>query len=90
MEKDQKPDEDQEPEKLMLVKQGFQVIEEQSMMEVDAAYALKVSKQTLARIRKRNGIAYRRISKGKILYMVEDILAYLDHVKRKPDWGVSD
>jgi len=70
--------ENQEPKQL---KTGYQVIAEQTLTEEEAAHILGVTKDTLAGIRRKNGISFRRITKIKVLYHVDDILEYLNHQK---------
>jgi hypothetical protein len=65
------------------LKTGYQVIAEQTLTEEEAAHILGVTKNTLSGIRLKNAISYRRITKIKILYTVDDILEYLDHRKVK-------
>lgn len=85
----QEDQEERESQQLLTVRQGFQAIEEVTMSEQEAAYSLRMSKGTLAGIRRRNGITYRKTTKGRVLYLVEDILEYLKHVKRNAKF-VSD
>ena len=66
----------QEPKQL---KTGYQVIAEQTLTEEEAAHILGVTRDTLAEIRRKNGISYRRITKIKVLYHVNDILEFLEH-----------
>jgi len=80
---------ERESQELLPVKQGFQAIEEVTMSEQEAAYALRMSKGTLSGIRRRNGITYRKTTKGRVLYLVEDVLQYLQHVRRNAKF-VSD
>ena len=54
-----------------------------TLTEEEAAHILGVTRDTLAAIRRRNGISYRRITKTKVLYHVDDISEYLDHQKVK-------
>ena len=61
------------------LKTGYQVIAEQTLTEEEAAHILGITKDTLAGIRRRNGISYRRITKSKVLYHVDDISEYLNH-----------
>lgn len=61
------------------LKTGYQVIAEQTLTEEEAAHILGITADTLAGIRRRNGISYRRITKTKVLYHVDDITEYLDH-----------
>ena len=68
----------QEPKQL---KTGFQVIAEQTLTEEEAAHILGVTRDTLAGIRRRGGISFRRITKTKVLYHVDDIVEYLQHRK---------
>ena len=68
----------QEPKQL---KTGYQVIAEQTLTEQEAAHILGITKNTLAGIRRRNGISFRRITKTKVLYHVDDIVEYLQHRK---------
>ena len=65
------------------LKTGYQVIAEQTLTEEEAAHILGITRDTLAGIRRRNGISYRRITKSKVLYHVDDIAEYLDHQKVK-------
>ena len=64
-----------------LAKTGYQLILEKTLSEQEAAHALGIEKNTLAEIRRRNGISYRRVSKLKVVYHVDDILEYLDNKK---------
>ena len=68
----------QEPKQL---KTGYQVIAEQTLTEEEGAHILGITKNTLAGIRRRNGISFRRITKTKVLYHVDDIIEYLQHRK---------
>jgi len=68
----------QEPKQL---KTGYQIIAEQTLTEQEAAHILGITKNTLAGIRRRNGISYRRITKIKVLYHVDDVIEYLQHRK---------
>ena len=68
----------QEPKQL---KTGYQVIAEQTLTEQESAHILGITKNTLAGIRRRNGISFRRITKTKVLYHVDDIIEYLQHRK---------
>ena len=70
--------ENQEPNQL---KTGYQVIAEQTLTEQEAAHILGITKNTLAGIRRRNGISFRRITKTKVLYHVDDIVEYLQNRK---------
>jgi len=63
------------------LKTGYQVIAEQTLTEEEAAHILGVTKDTLGGIRRKNGISYRRVTKIKVLYHVDDILEYLNHRK---------
>jgi hypothetical protein len=63
------------------LKTGYQVIAEQTLTEEEAAHILGITKDSLAGIRRRNGISYRRITKIKVLYHVNDIIEYLEHRK---------
>ena len=63
------------------LKTGYQVIAEQTLTEQEAAHILGITKNTLAGIRRRNGISFRRITKTKVLYHVDDIVEYLQHRK---------
>ena len=63
------------------LKTGYQVIAEQTLTEEEAAHILGIAKDSLAGIRLRNGISYRRIAKTKVLYHVDDIREYLEHRK---------
>ena len=68
----------QEPKQL---KTGYQVIAEQTLTEQEAAHILGITKNTLAGIRRRNGISFRRVTKSKVLYHVDDITEYLQQRK---------
>ena len=70
--------EDQDSKQL---KTGYQVIAEQTLTEQEGAHILGITKNTLAGIRRRNGISFRRITKTKVLYHVDDIIEYLQHRK---------
>ena len=70
----------QEPRQL---KTGYQVIAEQTLTEEEAAHILGVTRDTLAGIRRKNAISFRRITKTKVLYHTKDIIEYLDHQKVK-------
>jgi len=70
--------EDQDSKQL---KTGYQVIAEQTLTEQESAHILGITKNTLAGIRRRNGISFRRITKTKVLYHVDDIIEYLHHSK---------
>jgi hypothetical protein len=70
--------ENQEPKQL---KTGYQVIAKQTLTEEEAAHILGITKDSLAGIRRRNGISFRRITKIKVLYHVNDIIEYLQHQK---------
>ena len=70
--------ENQEPKQL---KTGYQVIAEQTLTEEEGAHILGITKNTLAGIRRRNGISFRRVTKTKVLYHVDDIVEYLQHRK---------
>jgi len=61
------------------LKTGYQVIAEQTLTEEEAAHILGITPDTLAGIRRKNGISYRRIAKSKVLYHVNDITEYLHH-----------
>ena len=63
------------------LKTGYQVIAEQTLTEQEGAHILGITKNTLAGIRRRNGISFRRITKTKVLYHVDDIVEYLQHRK---------
>ena len=63
------------------LKTGYQVIAEQTLTEQEAAHILGITKNTLAGIRRRNGISFRRITETKVLYHVDDIVEYLQHRK---------
>ena len=63
------------------LKTGYQVVAEQTLTEVEAAHILGITKDTLSGIRRRNGISFRRITKIKVLYHVNDIIEYLEHRK---------
>ena len=63
------------------LKTGYQAIAEQTLTEEEAAHILGVTKNTLAGIRRKNAISYRRITKIKVLYHVDDIAEYLEHGK---------
>ena len=63
------------------LKTGYQVIAEQTLTEQESAHILGITKNTLAGIRRRNGISFRRITKTKVLYHVDDIIEYLQHRK---------
>ena len=63
------------------LKTGYQVIAEQTLTEQEGAHILGITKNTLAGIRRRNGISFRRITKTKVLYHVDDIIEYLQHRK---------
>ena len=70
--------ENQEAQQL---KTGYQVIGELTLTEEEGAHILGITKDTLAGIRRRNGISFRRITKTKVLYHVDDIVEYLQHRK---------
>ena len=70
-----------ENQELKQLKTGYQVIAEQTLTEQEAAHILGITKNTLAGIRRRNGISFRRITKTKVLYHVDDIVEYLQHRK---------
>ncbi len=70
--------ENQEPKQL---KTGYQVIAEQTLTEQEAAHILGITKNTSAGIRRRNGISFRRITKTRVLYHVDDIIEYLKYRK---------
>lgn len=70
--------ENQEPKQL---KTGYQVIAEQTLTEEEGAHILGITKNTLAGIRRRNGISFRRVTNTKVLYHVTDIIEYLQHRK---------
>ena len=63
------------------LKTGYQVIAEQTLTEEEGAHILGITKNTLAGIRRRNGISFRRVTKTKVLYHVDDIVEYLQHRK---------
>ena len=63
------------------LKTGYQVIAEQTLAEEEGAHILGITKETLAAIRRRNEISYRRITKSKVLYHVDDITEYLENRK---------
>lgn len=63
------------------LKTGFQVIAEQTLTEEEGAHILGITKDTLAGLRRRNAISFRRITKTKVLYHVDDIVEYLKHGK---------
>ena len=63
------------------LKTGYQVIAEQTLTEQEAAHILGITKDTLSGIRRRNGISYRRITKIKVLYHVDDVIEYLENQK---------
>ena len=63
------------------LKTGYQVIAEQTLTEQESAHILGITKNTLAGIRRRNGISFRRITKTKVLYHVDDIVEYLQDRK---------
>ena len=63
------------------LKTGYQVIAEETLTEQEAAHILGITKNTLAGIRRRSGISYRRITKIKVLYHINDIIEYLEHQK---------
>jgi hypothetical protein len=63
------------------LKTGYQVIAEQTLTEEEAGHILGITKDTLAGIRRRNAISYRRVTKIKVLYHVDDITEYLKHGK---------
>ena len=77
MRKDAKMD-NQESKQL---KTGYQVIAEQTLTETEAGHILGITKDTLAGLRRRNAISYRRITKTKVLYHIDDITEYLKHRK---------
>ena len=68
----------QEPKQL---KTGYQVIAEQTLTEEEAAHILGITKNTLAGIRRRSGISFRRITNIKVIYHVNDITEFLEHQK---------
>ena len=70
----------QEPKQL---KTGFQEIAEITLTEEEGAHAMGITRDTLAEIRRRNEISYRRITKTKVLYHVDDIMEFLEHRKVK-------
>ena len=70
-------------EEVKPLKTGYQVIAEQTLTEEEAAHILGITADTLAGIRRRNGISYRRITKSKVLYHVDDIKEYLQYGKVK-------
>ena len=70
--------EDQDSKQL---KTGYQVIAEQTLTEQEGAHILGITKNTLAGIRRRNGISFRRVTNTKVLYHVDDIIEYLQHRK---------
>jgi hypothetical protein len=63
------------------LKTGYQVIAEQTLSEQEGAHVLGIAENTLAEIRLRNEISYRRIAKTKVLYHIDDIQEYLEHQK---------
>ena len=65
------------------LKTGYQVIAEQTLTEEEAAHILGVTRDTLAGIRRRNAISFRRVTKTKVLYHTKDIIEYLDHQRVK-------
>ena len=77
MRKDERMD-NQEAKQL---KTGYQAIAEQTLTEEEAAHILGVTRDTLAVIRRKNGISFRRVTKTKVLYHVDDITEYLKHGK---------
>ena len=62
-------------------KTGYQLILEKTLSEQEAAHALGIEKNTLAEIRRKDGISFRRVSRAKVVYHVDDILEYLDNKK---------
>jgi len=64
------------------IKTGYQVIAEKTLTEQEAANVLGISKNSLAGIRHRHGISYRAVLNTKPIYLVDDILEYLEHRKR--------
>ena len=70
--------EDQDSKQL---KTGYQVIAEQTLTEEEGAHILGITKDTLSGIRRKNGISFRRVTKIKVLYHVDDIIEYLDYKK---------
>ena len=65
------------------LKTGYQVIAENTLTEEEAAHILGVTKNPRGGMRRKNAISYRRITKIKVLYHVDDITEYLDHRKVK-------
>ena len=63
------------------LKTGYQIIAEQTLTEQEGAHILGITKNTLAGIRRRNGISFRRVTNTKVLYHVDDIIEYLQHRK---------
>jgi hypothetical protein len=63
------------------LKTGYQAIAEQTLTEEEAAHILGITKDSLSGIRRRNGISFRRVTKIKVLYHLDDIAEYLDHRK---------
>ena len=63
------------------LKTGYQVIAEQTLTEEEAAHILGITRDTLAGIRRGNAISYRRITKSKVLYHIDDITEFLKHGK---------
>ncbi len=68
-------------QELKQLKTGYQVIAEQTLTEEEAAHILGITRDTLAGIRRRNAISYRRITKSKVLYHIDDITEFLKHGK---------
>ncbi len=62
-------------------KTGYQLILQKTLSEQEAAHALGIEKNTLAEIRRKNGISFRRITRTKVVYHVDDIFGYLDKKK---------
>ena len=68
-------------QELKQLKTGYQVIAEQTLTEQEGAHILGITKPTLAGIRRRNGISFRRVTKTKVLYHVDDVIEYLENQK---------
>ena len=68
------------------LKAGYQIIAERTLTEAEGAHILGITTNTLAGIRRRNGISFRRITKTKVLYHVDDIIEYLQHRKVNADF----
>lgn len=68
------------------VKEAYQKLQEVTLTEQQAAHVLGIERETLAGIRRKNDISYRKVTRQRIIYHIDDIIEYLNYRKVKANF----